>query len=64
MDHKASLSKDHFPAIEDCDSMLVALKKSITFCARQERAVEAIREHKLSIVGGNWKGIIGDRLSR
>ena len=29
-----------------------------------ERKVEAIGEHNLSIVGGNWEGIIGDRPSR
>ena len=47
--------------------MLVALKKSIAwrplqgFGGRHERKVG---EHNLSIVGGNWKGIIGDWLSR
>ena len=51
--------------------MLVALKKSIAwrslqgFGGRHERTVDAIGEHNLSIVGGNWEGIlIGDRLSR
>ena len=28
------------------------------------RLHEAIGEHNLSIIGGNWEGIIGDRLSR
>ena len=41
--------------------MLVALKKS---SSGHERKVEAIGEHNLSIVSGNWEGIIGDNLSR
>ena len=33
-------------------------------CHSLERKVEAIGKRiKLSIVGGNWEGIIGDRLS-
>ena len=50
MAHKASLSKDQFPAIEDCHNMLVALKKSTAwrtlrvFGGRHERKVEAISD--------------------
>ena len=65
MAHKASLAKGHFPAIEDClNNILVALKKSILFGALEGRKIETIGEHNLSIVGGNWEGIIGDRLNR
>ena len=53
MAHKASLSKDQFPAIEDCHNiMLVALKKSTAWCTlrvfggRHERKVEAISENR------------------
>ena len=54
MAHKASLEKDHFPA-----NMLVE-----EHCSSGGGRHETIGEHNLSIVGGNWEGIIGDRLSR
>ena len=46
--------------------MLIVLKKSIVYYGVLFRALEVGMkdEHNLSIIGGNWEGIIGDRLSR
>ena len=43
--------------------MLVALKKSVAWCPLQDfgNRHERTISHNLSIVGGNWEGIIGDR---
>ena len=44
--------------------MLIVLKKSIVYYGVLFRALEVGMkdEHNLSIIGGNWEGIIGDRL--
>ena len=62
MAHKASLTK---PVIE-LKFLLAALKKSIAWRPLHDFGgrYETISEHNLSTIGGNWEGIIGDRLSR
>ena len=54
MAHKASLAKDHFPAIEDCQIiMLVSMKRALHgILFRHERSPD----YNLNIVGGNWEG--------
>ena len=49
--------------LENCHNNASCLTE-VVFGGRHERKIEAIGEHNLSIVGGNWEGIIGDRLSR
>ena len=51
--------------IEDCHNNMPRRRAlhGVLFRALEVGA-EAIGEHNLSILGGNWEGIIGDRLSR
>ena len=58
MAHKASLVKDHFPAVEDSYSCLEDEYCMVIFRALEggmkERA--KIAEHNFSMAGGNWEG--------